>query len=109
MGTVLITGANRGIGLELSRQLTERGETVIALCRKASAELEALGMVFTADMKIRFTANDANPQSINEAGVDGFQVFTINCDDGIPGDVDGDGVVDATDFLALLAAWGPCP
>ncbi len=27
---------------------------------------------------------------------------------GIPGDVNGDGVVGITDFLALLAAWGPC-
>jgi NAD(P)-dependent dehydrogenase (short-subunit alcohol dehydrogenase family) len=42
MGAVLITGANRGIGLELSRQLSERGDEVIALCRKASPELEAL-------------------------------------------------------------------
>jgi len=25
------------------------------------------------------------------------------------GDLDGDGVVGITDFLALLAAWGPCP
>ena len=44
MATVLITGANRGIGLELSRQLTERGDVVIALCRKPSPELEALGV-----------------------------------------------------------------
>ena len=44
MATVLITGANRGIGLELSRQLTERGDEVIALCRKPSPELEALGV-----------------------------------------------------------------
>ena len=43
MAIVLITGANKGIGLELSRQLTERGDTVIALCRKASPELKALG------------------------------------------------------------------
>ena len=44
MATVLITGANKGIGLELSRQLAERGDTVLALCRKASGELEALGV-----------------------------------------------------------------
>ena len=44
MATVLITGANRGIGLELSRQLVERGDEVIALCREASPELRALGV-----------------------------------------------------------------
>jgi hypothetical protein len=27
----------------------------------------------------------------------------------IPGDIDGDGNVGILDFLALLAAWGPCP
>lgn len=27
----------------------------------------------------------------------------------VPGDVDGDGVVNFADVLALLAAWGPCP
>jgi len=25
------------------------------------------------------------------------------------GDLDGDGVVGVTDFLLLLAVWGPCP
>jgi NAD(P)-dependent dehydrogenase (short-subunit alcohol dehydrogenase family) len=44
MATILITGANRGIGLELSRQLNERGDEVIALCRSTSPELEALGV-----------------------------------------------------------------
>ena len=44
MTTVLITGANKGIGLELSRQLTERGDEVIALCRNASPELRGLGV-----------------------------------------------------------------
>jgi len=27
----------------------------------------------------------------------------------VPGDLDGDGHVGVTDFLALLSAWGPCP
>jgi NAD(P)-dependent dehydrogenase (short-subunit alcohol dehydrogenase family) len=43
MASVLITGSNRGIGLELARQLTGRGDHVIALCRKASKELQRLG------------------------------------------------------------------
>jgi NAD(P)-dependent dehydrogenase (short-subunit alcohol dehydrogenase family) len=42
--TVLITGANRGIGLAYCRALQARGDRVIGVCRKASAELEALGV-----------------------------------------------------------------
>ena len=41
--TILITGANRGIGLELARQYRARGDDVIALCRNSSSELDALG------------------------------------------------------------------
>ena len=43
MATILITGANRGIGLELVRQFLARGDTVIAACRSASRELDATG------------------------------------------------------------------
>jgi NAD(P)-dependent dehydrogenase (short-subunit alcohol dehydrogenase family) len=39
MGTVVVTGANRGIGLELCRLLLSRGEAVIAVCRGASEAL----------------------------------------------------------------------
>ena len=40
--TVLVVGANRGIGLELARDLKKRGYDVIATCRDTSDALEAL-------------------------------------------------------------------
>jgi short-subunit dehydrogenase len=42
MSKILITGANRGIGLELTKQLLLRGDEVIAVCRTASEELQSL-------------------------------------------------------------------
>ena len=44
MATVLVTGANRGIGLEYCRQLKARGDQVVAVCRQATPELAALGV-----------------------------------------------------------------
>lgn len=42
--TVLVTGADRGLGLEFTRQYAARGDTVIAICRhpEDAAELHAL-------------------------------------------------------------------
>ncbi len=41
MGNVVITGANRGIGLELVKLYCDRGDSVWAICRQSSPELEA--------------------------------------------------------------------
>ncbi len=44
METILITGANRGIGFEIARQLIEDGRNVIATCRdpESASDLNAL-------------------------------------------------------------------
>jgi len=55
--TALVTGANRGIGLALCRRLKERGRDVIAVCRKSSPELEALGVRVEAGVDV--TSDDA--------------------------------------------------
>jgi NAD(P)-dependent dehydrogenase (short-subunit alcohol dehydrogenase family) len=42
--TSIVIGSNRGIGLELCKQLHARGDRVVGVCRKASDELKGLGL-----------------------------------------------------------------
>lgn len=44
MSNIVITGANRGIGLALTRLYRDRGDSVVAVCRQSSSELDALGV-----------------------------------------------------------------
>ena len=79
MTTILITGANRGIGLEMTRQYSERGDEVIAACRESSAELDRLGVQViddvnvTSDESVARLANALNGRNIdrlvNNAGI----------------------------------------
>ena len=59
MKTVLITGANQGIGRELCRQFQKRGDVVIAACRRASAELSKLGCRVIEDVEVTDDASVA--------------------------------------------------
>ena len=52
MATFLVTGANRGIGLEYCRQLRARGDDVVAVCRQTSDELECLGVRVEAGLEL---------------------------------------------------------
>jgi len=79
MATVLVTGCNRGIGLELCRQYLARGDDVIGVCRNSNAELIDLGIrvidgvdVSTDDGVARMTtalADVAIDVVINNAGI----------------------------------------
>lgn len=52
MATYLVTGANRGIGYEYCKQLKNRGDEVIAVCRHSSDELDKLGVQVETDIDI---------------------------------------------------------
>lgn len=60
MATYLVTGANRGIGLEYCRQLQQRGDDVIAVCRSSSEDLDALGV--RVETGVDITSDDSVAQ-----------------------------------------------
>jgi len=73
MVTYLITGANRGIGYEYCRQLNERRDTVIAVCRSASEELKQLGVRVEEGIDITSDASVADfCDRLGDSAIDGL-------------------------------------
>lgn len=62
MATVVITGGNRGIGLELIRGFKERGDRVIVACRRGSDALSAL------DVEVHEGVDVSDPASVRDFG-----------------------------------------
>lgn len=90
MAKVVITGANRGIGLALTRLYLARGDSVTALCRAASAALRDSGATLEEGVDVakddlgglaeRF-AGRAVDLLINNAGVldrDGLEPLDVD-------------------------------
>ena len=72
MATFLVTGANRGIGLEFCRQLHTRHDDVIAVCRQSSPELEAIGVEIQSGIELSSEASiSALVQNLNNRPLDG--------------------------------------
>jgi NAD(P)-dependent dehydrogenase (short-subunit alcohol dehydrogenase family) len=55
--TILITGANRGIGLALTEIYLQRGDKVIAVCRETTDELSKTGATIIENIDVTDAAN----------------------------------------------------
>jgi C1A family cysteine protease len=77
------------------------------------AEITAAGASFTSSMRVRFTANDDDPQSIVEAGLDAFSVYKFDCEPAaLCGDANRDDVINILDITYLINyvyLGGPAP
>jgi NAD(P)-dependent dehydrogenase (short-subunit alcohol dehydrogenase family) len=71
MKTVLITGANRGIGLALAHEYINHGWHVIAVCRKTSAELSETSAQIITDIDVtQLTDVHALAQTLTDIKID---------------------------------------
>ena len=104
MSTVLITGCNRGIGLELARQLRARGDDVIGVCRKQNDDLANLGIRVVDGIDVA-RAEDVAKLA---AALDGTALDTVINNAGIlRGDAFGELDYDAMMLQFEVNALGP--
>jgi len=60
----------------------------------------------TQNMRVRFRAQDTDPQSLVEAAVDDVVIVGFGCTPVVPGDLNGDGIVNGADLAIVLGNWG---
>lgn len=106
--TVLITGTNRGIGLELAKQYAEKGWDVIATARNpdTASELKALAAKH-AKLKIeKLDVTDVKAIEALAAKYKGTAIDVVINNAGTLGDVPKQtaGTLDQAEFLAILNA-----
>lgn len=96
MATILITGANRGIGLEFARQYSKAGWDVIATARQSSAELDQLRVRVE-----RLDLSDPEAVAAFPATIDGpLDLFIANAGTNHP--MDTQGAQNARDWQAMM-------
>lgn len=101
--------------------ITEPGDylDIISSLFVNSIILHSTGSSIGPDIAVDFLTLDDNDGDIFNGTPhcqeiqDGFGAHNmaapdVDCPEGIPGDLDGDGTVGAVDLLILLSSWGPC-
>ncbi|MCA1907997.1 MAG: SDR family oxidoreductase [Magnetospirillum sp.] len=99
MPTILITGANRGLGLEFARQYAAAGWRVLATVRdplSGKAVSDAGAEVYVADVA------DLSTLKRLKATLAGISLDVVLNNAGIYGDNQGFGAVDADGFLKVM-------
>ncbi|MFT5636860.1 MAG: NAD(P)-dependent dehydrogenase (short-subunit alcohol dehydrogenase family) [Cognaticolwellia sp.] len=76
---IVITGANRGIGLAMCMHFKAQGDRVFALCRKTSVELTALDVNIIEDIDVTSDLGIANMVS----GLKHIDIDVLVCNAGI--------------------------
>jgi len=94
MPKILITGANRGIGLEFARQYSADGWNVIVTARQSSSELDALGVrVESLDL--------ADAEAVAAFDINGpLDLFIANAGTNHPRDTEG--AANARDWQTMM-------
>ena len=101
MPTVLITGANRGIGLEFARQYAADGWNVIATARHSSPELDALGVTIKP-------LDLSDPDSVEAFMVDQpLDLFIANAGTSQPMETEGADTARAWQAMMMVNAIAP--
>lgn len=106
--TVLITGTNRGIGLEFVRQYAARGDEVIATARNpdSATELKALAATYKSVRIEKLDVTDVKAIEALAAKYRGKPIDVIVNNAGTLGDVAKQkaGSLDQAEFLAVINA-----
>ncbi len=76
MNKILITGANRGIGLELCKQLVARGEEIIAVCRTSNSQLSSMKLRVIEGIDVAMAESVLDLQK--QPGLDGLNWIINN-------------------------------
>jgi NAD(P)-dependent dehydrogenase (short-subunit alcohol dehydrogenase family) len=78
MSTILLTGANRGIGLELAKQLAAQDHKVLACCRDVSRAAELHGLCEDRDVSLHALSVDSDESVAALASeVDGMPIDVL--------------------------------